>query len=227
MNEFVFNGFLEKCDKHVSLGRFVAFLNFDARFFGRRPCLFVGCPVVVIDAGKFLDRFNHGEPFPRLAHIYFCALIGDVGGAANLFCEGAIHILYKVHHILVVAVRLIHFDGGEFRVVASVHTFVSEDTADLVNLAETADDEAFEVKLGFDPKEHIDAECVVEGFERSCGSADFKRLQNRGVHLEIAEIIQISSDAGENFASRHKRVLNLRICNEVQFSLTISGVLVF
>ena len=52
-----------------------------------------------------------------------------------------VKFLNEIHHILVIAVRLVHFDGRKFGVVVSVHTFVTENTAHFIHLVHTANDQ--------------------------------------------------------------------------------------
>ena len=72
----------------------------------------------------------------------FRALIGDVQRAADVLRYRFVHILDQIHHALVIGVRLIHFDGGEFGVVESVHALVSENSAHFVHAVQSADDKA-------------------------------------------------------------------------------------
>ena len=57
------------------------------------------------------------------------------------------HFFSKFHHPVVVFVGYIYLHTGEFWIVCTVHTFVTEVFTDLVYTFKTADNKAFQVKL--------------------------------------------------------------------------------
>lgn len=97
-----------------------------------------------VDATGFDDRVDHGDAFPWAAEVDFSFTKGDFCGAV----EGLDTILYnrfdECHHVGVVFIGVVAFDGGEFRVVFDRDTFIAEAAVDLVHIVrEAACDEAF------------------------------------------------------------------------------------
>ena len=103
-----------------------------------------------------------------------------------------------------------------------VHTLVSEDTANLVNLVHTADDETLQIKLGLNTKVHGDIEGVVVGLEGSCRCADLNRKENGGINLKVALGVKVASDERKDLGSLNEGVLNLGVNDKVNVSLSVS-----
>lgn len=101
-----------------------------------------------------------------MTHVDLGALVCDLRRAADLLRKLRVHFDNKVHHALVIRVRLIKLDRREFGVVLRVHALVSEDSADLVYAVESADDQPFQIKLRLDAQVHIHVERVVMRDER-------------------------------------------------------------
>ena len=74
--------------------------------------------------------------------------------------------LGQVHHVVVVAERLVGLEHRELGVVAGVEALVAEDAADLEDPVHAADDQPLERQLERDPQVHVDVERVVVGDER-------------------------------------------------------------
>ena len=58
------------------------------------------------------------------------------------------------------------------------------------------------------------------------GGADLKGGQNRGIHLEESLSIEEAAQLPQNHAAAHKGILDLRVDDEVNIPLAITGLAV-
>ena len=159
-----------------------------------------------------------------MTHVDLGALVCDLRRAADLLRKLRVHFDNKVHHALVIRVRLIKLDRREFGVVLRVHALVSEDSADLVYAVESADDQPLQIKLRLDAQVHIHVERVVMRDERASRRADLERSEDRGVNLEKSLGIEISADLAEDKAALHEGVLDLGVHYEIDVALTVAHI---
>ena len=189
-------------------------------------CLLVVFPRIVVDAGILLDGLRHRHARPRAFHVDFLALILNLERAADLLGHIDIHLFDEIHDLMIIRIRLIQLDRGEFRVVAGIHALVAEDTADFVHLVKAADDQALEVQLSLDAQIHRDIQRVVMRHKRAGIRADFDRLKNRRIDLQEALCVEELTQRLENLAALDERVLDLRIDDGIDIALTIAHILV-
>ena len=76
-----------------------------------------------------------------------------------------VHLFRKVHHSFKIGVGFIKLHHREFRVVLRIHAFVTESSADLIDLLHTAYQQSLEVELQSYPQIHIHILGVVMGYE--------------------------------------------------------------
>ena len=131
-------------------------------------CSFATALAVKVDACVLSDRLNHRDSFKRFVKVQIHAVEGDFARAANFVCNVSEHTFGDVHHTVNVGVCLVKFQQSELGIMALIHTFVSENSADFVNFFKPADDKAFKIKFQSNTKVHIDIERVVVRNERPC-----------------------------------------------------------
>ncbi len=134
------------------------------------------------------------------------------------------HILGNVHHALIIGVCLIQLDGGELRVMTGVHALVAEDTADLVDVLETADDQTLEVQLGRNTQVHVDVQRIVMGDERTCCRTARDGVEARGLNLHKAAAIHKAADLTHDCRALLEGVTYLRVDDEVNVTLTVAHI---
>lgn len=123
-----------------------------------------------------------------------------------------------------VGVCLVKFQQSELGIMALIHTFVSENSADFVNFFKPADDKAFKIKFQSNTKVHIDIERVVVRNERPCVCAARDVVQNGGFDFQISFFVQKVSDFAKNHTTFHENRLDFRINDKVNVTLTITKV---
>ena len=134
------------------------------------------------------------------------------------------HILGDVHHALIVGVCLIQLDGGELRVVAGVHALVAEDTADLVDLLEAADDQTLEVQLGCNTHVHVDVQRIVMGDERTCCRTARDGVEAGRLNFHKAAAIHEAADLAHDCRALLEGVTYLGVDDEVNVTLTVAHI---
>ena len=102
----------------------------------------------------------------RRLEVDLAALDGDDGGAVRGERGVADDRLGQVHHVVVVAERLVGLEQRELGVVARVEALVAEHAADLEDAVHAADEQPLERQLQRDPQVHLDVERVVVRDER-------------------------------------------------------------
>ena len=91
-----------------------------------------------------------------------------------------------------IGVGLVELHRGELRVVLGVHTLVAENAADLIHPLHAAHDEPLEGQLGGDAHIHVDVQGVVMGDKGAGGGAAGDGVEHRGLHLDVAHVVQIA-----------------------------------
>ena len=74
----------------------------------------------------------------RFAQVELLALVADQSGAQYLLRHFAEQAFAEIHQVFVIAVRLVEFQHGEFRVVPRGQSLVAEIAVDLEHLLEAA-----------------------------------------------------------------------------------------
>ncbi len=148
---------------------------------------------VGVGSDFFAERFRH-----RAVHRLDRPLPGDVdllhrsvvtGPQEHVFavgCECRVldQFTAAVDPHVVVGVRLICLQQGEFGVVAEVDTFVAERASQLEDALDPADAQPLEVQLGSDAQVEIEIVGVDVGEERAGVGATVDLLQDRGFDLQ-------------------------------------------
>ena len=94
-------------------------------------------------SGIFSYRFNHAETRPGRGQVNFLSFVGYFHGAQNLLRNFGNYFFRQIHHIGIIAVSLVDFNTGKFRVMFNINAFVSENTAKFINTVKTAYNKAF------------------------------------------------------------------------------------
>ena len=119
-----------------------------------------------LDARVLTDQVGHRHPPPRRLQIDLTVADRD-DGAAGCLCHGRDHDrLGQLHHVVVVAERLVGLEQRELGVVPRVEALVAKHATDLEHAIHAADDQALERQLQRDPQRHLDVQRVVVGDER-------------------------------------------------------------
>ena len=108
-------------------------------------------------------------------------------------------------HGVVVAVRLVHLERRELRVVLEVDALVAELPADLEDLLHAADEQPLEVQLGRDPQVEVHVVGVDVGLERPGVGAAVDELQHRRLDLGEAAGVQRVAHAAHDRRARCRR----------------------
>ena len=149
---------------------------------------------------------------------------------ADLHLRRAVHgqrdtlqqVLGKAHHPVIILVLDVELHAGELRVVAAVHTFVAEVTADLVHALKSAYDEALEVELRRDTQVHIYVERVMMRDERTRTRTAGYLLQDRCLDLGITRLVKDLTHGAQDGRTFEEGVLHALVHHEVYIALTIA-----
>ena len=133
------NECVEELNEYRALGGDLGKLN--VLLLSDSDSLFIGLDLRKINARILLDSLYHSKTLP-MSEVDLLALIRDLGRAANSNDELLHHFLNKIHHTNEIGISLIKLDAGKLGVVLGVHTLVTEDTADLVDLLKAAYDKS-------------------------------------------------------------------------------------
>ena len=82
--------------------------------------------------------------------------------------------------------------------MGGVEALVAEGPADLVDLVDAADHRPLEVELERDPQQHVLVECVEVGAERARGRTAVGELQDRGLDLDVAALVEGVAQAAQH-----------------------------
>ena len=101
---------------------------------------------------------------------------------------------------------------------------VAEVLAELVDLLETAHDQALEVELGCDPQVQVAVERVVVGDEGPGESAAVEGLQDRRLDLEEAALVEEAANRRHEAASHDEELARLLVGEQVELAPPVAGL---
>ena len=104
--------------------------------------------VLDVHAAAALQLLTQRQAGPRRREIDHIVAHRDLHGAVYVLSQRRNQRFHHLHDGVVVGVGFVGFQQGELRVVVLVNSLVAENAADLIDLIETADDQALEVQLG-------------------------------------------------------------------------------
>ena len=75
--------------------------------------------------------------------------------------------------------------------MGAVHTFVAEIFGELIHTLETTDDQTFQIQLIGNAQIQWYVKRIVVRNKRACGGTTGDSLQNGGLHLHVAMLVEI------------------------------------
>ena len=199
----------------------------------RAPARLVRDPEPVADRARLLDRHRRMHPHagvlvhevghrrapPRRREVDRAPLDVDHRGAGRGERRLRADRLDQLHHVVVVAERLVGLEQRELGVVAGVEPLVAEHAADLEHALEAADHEPLERQLERDPHVHVEVERVVVGHERPRGGAARVRVEHRRLDLREAALDQHPPHGRDHRRADVERPPRLRVDDQVEVAL--------
>ena len=179
-----------------------------------------------IDAGLLEDGFGHRDRTEGLREIDHVAIPVEFLFADHLIRDLMEEAFGPFGHIAEVGISLIEFDGGEFRIMAVIDAFVTENASDFVNAVDAANHAFLEVKLGGDAKIEIAIESVMVGDEWTGGGTTRNGAKNRGLDLHEALGVTIGADTTDDRGTGKSDSSRVIVDDEVNiaFSATVLKV---
>ncbi len=168
------------------------------------------------------DRVEHRQTHERLAEVEHLVAVRHVGAAQNQLRQFTEQFFGQVHVVFVVGVGLVELQHGEFRVVSSRDTFVTEVAVDLEHFLEAANHQALEVQLRRDTQEHFHVQCVVVGFERLGRGAARNGLQHRRFHFQEVALHQEAADVRNHLRTHAEGLAHVFVDDQVNVTLAIA-----
>ena len=147
-----------------------------------------------VNTRNFLDGVNHVNAFKRFVDFDFSSLVVD--WSISIYRDSCMldNAFSQVHDILEICIGLVNLDRSKFWIVSCIHSFVTEDTANLINSLHTTDDETFKVKLGCNPQHHINVLGIVVGDKWTGSSTACLIVEDRSFYFKEALSIQVTAD---------------------------------
>ena len=119
---------------------------------------------------------------------------------------------------MVVPVRRIAFEHGEFRVVRPVHALVAEVLGYLEDLLQTSDDESFQVELIGDAHVQRHVQRVVVGREGARRGSAIKGLKHGGLHFQELLLREKGPDVGDDLTAPLEAFPTVQIHGQVEMT---------
>ena len=137
-----------------------------------------------------LDQVGQRRAGPRRGEIDLPAAVADDGRAGHLPCQVRDQLLGQLHHVAVVGVGLVQLEHRELGVVAGRQALVAEHPSELEHALEPADHQPLQVQLGGDAQVEVEVEGVVVGGERPGQRPAGDGMQQRGLDLDEAAVLE-------------------------------------
>ncbi len=176
------------------------------------------------NTGVLLDQSSHRHPAPRRLQVDVAVVDPDHRGAERVLRGGRHDRLGQLHHVVVVAERLVGLEEGELRVVAGVEALIAEHPADLEHPVHPADDEALQRQLERDSQVHLDVERVVMRYERPRRRAAGLAQENRGLDLPEPALAQHAAGGRDDGRADRERLARRRVDDQVEIPLAVAGL---
>ena len=106
-----------------------------------------------------------------------------------------------------------------------MHPFlVAENSAHFVDPFKSADNQAFQIQLGFYTQIHIYIERVVSCFEGTRRRANLYRREDGSIHFEEISVIEKGAYLAQNLRTLYKRRLDLGIYYQIEVALSVTYI---
>ena len=185
LNQGFFHKFFkEGVDNMADFGEVLLKRNF--LFFSQSSSFFKTHILPEVNACNFLDGVNHVNPFKWFIDLDFSSLVVD--RSISIYRDSCMldNAFSQVHDVLEVCIGLVNLNGSELWIVSRIHSFVTEDTPNLIHSLHTADDKTFKVKLGCNPQYHVNVLGIVVGDKRTGSSTACLIMENRSFNFKEA-----------------------------------------
>jgi len=225
LDQLALAGLLEDLGDELALAPLLFHLDADALRDGAQVLeAAVERDVLARTLGGELD---HGLAGPGALEVDDLVLIRNLQRAAGCHGSGLNDAFRQLHHALEVAEGAVGLHRGELGVVRLVHALVAEDAAELVHALETAHEQALQRQLGGDAQVVVAVERVQVRHERLGVRAAHDRLQERGLHLVVAQLVlHVAADGGNDLRAFLEDFLHLGVRDEVDVALAVADFLV-
>jgi len=186
------------------------------------------------DFKSVLEALHHWNSLEWLSEVDLDNLIGlrsiwmiiDFIFTMNSVNHFGEHIFGHVHKIIIISICHIEFAGGELWVVSHIDTLISEVFTDFENSVHTSDDEHLEIKLWSNSHVEFHIELIVISLEWSSSGTSWNHVHHWGFDLNEVHVSEIISNEGCDLVSSGEFVNDAVVHDEIQVSLSISGILV-
>ena len=145
-----------------------------------------------------------------------------LGSSVDLEGDLLEHLLHELHHPDVVLVSYVDLHAGELRVMGLVHTLVAEVLRELIHSVVAAYDKPLKVKLVGDTKIKRNVKRIVMGNERAGRSSSGDALEDRGLNLEAACLVEVLAHSSDNLSPLDEGLLHLRVHDKVYVALAVA-----
>ena len=193
---------------------------------GELPRFFDIFDLIKIDAAGFFDGVIHAEAAERRRQIEITAVIADFQRSVDFLAGRGDQVFGHIHHAVIIRIGLIELDHRELWIVTNVNALVAEIAADFVHALQTADNQAFQIKLRRDAQKEIHVESIVVSYKGTRRRSAGNDVEQRGFHFNVIQLIQLPAENGNNLRALDKGVLDGRIHNEIQITLAIARICV-
>ncbi|MNE41834.1 hypothetical protein D3C80_1359310 [compost metagenome] len=106
------------------------------------------------------------------------------------------------------------------------NAFITVYAADFIYLLQSTNDKTFQVKLDRDTHVKLHIKCVMMRNKRTCCGTTGDAMQCRSLNFKVAERIQITTHRLNNTRALNERLLNFRINDQIDVTLTITQLYV-
>ncbi len=177
---------------------------------------------LAVEARLLLDGIEDGQAPEGGAEGDDLAVDLHLGLAVDGGADLLQHLLGEGHAPEQVLVADVELHAGELGVVGLVHALVAEVLAHLVDALEAAHDEALQVELRSDAHVHVLVQGVEVCDERACRCTAGDVLQDGGVHLGVAGIVEDAAHGAYDGGSLEERVLHSGVHHQVDVALAVA-----
>ena len=108
-----------------------------------------------------------------------------------------------------------------------VHPFVPEYPAQFVHPFQTAHHQTLQIQFRSNPEIQVDVQGIVMGDEGPCSGAPRDGVQHRGLHFQVALVVQHLPDAFDDLGPFHEHIPDFRVHDQIHIPLAVADFLIF
>ena len=149
---------------------------------------------------------------------------GEIGHGAAVHLPRHFHdqFLCQLHQVMIVCVRLVELEHGEFGIVLGRNTFITKVAVDFVDAVEPTHNQPFQVELRRDTQVEGKIQRIMVGAKGPGGGSPGDRLHHRRLHLDVSALVKKMPDRLKYLGSFDENRAHIGVHEQIDVTLPVA-----